>query len=157
MKKNIIKIGLLSILGFGAVVSMNSCRDAVDIVQDGELNSDAFFTTVDNLQGYLVGSVYNNVENAQAVYFTSLITDEVKPAAGSGGQGYETHRFYIDPSRSIVSDIWLQNNLLINRATRLIEGARKVTPSSSEQAAYNNIIAEAKPKSKITTFVLGIV
>ena len=52
MKKNIIKIGLLSILGFGAVVSMNSCRDAVDIVQDGELNSDAFFTTVDNLQGY---------------------------------------------------------------------------------------------------------
>ena len=144
MKKNIIKIGLLSILGFGAVVSMNSCRDAVDIVQDGELNSDAFFTTVDNLQGYLVGSVYNNVENAQAVYFTSLITDEVKPAAGSGGQGYETHRFYIDPSRSIVSDIWLQNNLLINRATRLIEGARKITPSSSEQATYNNIIAEAK-------------
>ena len=71
MKKNIIKIGLLSILGFGAVVSMNSCRDAVDIVQDGELNSDAFFTSVDNLQGYLVGSVYNNVENAQAVYFTS--------------------------------------------------------------------------------------
>ena len=49
MKKNIIKIGLLSILGFGAVVSMNSCRDAVDIVQDGELNSDAFFTSVDNL------------------------------------------------------------------------------------------------------------
>ena len=144
MKKNIIKIGLLSILGFGAVVSMNSCRDAVDIVQDGELNSDAFFTSVDNLQGYLVGSVYNNVENAQAVYFTSLITDEVKPAAGSGGQGYETHRFYIDPSRSIVSDIWLQNNLLINRATRLIEGARKITPSSSEQATYNNIIAEAK-------------
>ena len=144
MKKNIIKIGLLSILGFGAVVSMNSCRDAVDIVQDGELNSDAFFTTVDNLQGYLVGSVYNNVENAQAVYFTSLITDEVKPAAGSGGQGYETHRFYIDPSRSIVSDIWLQNNLLINRATRLIEGAKKVTPSSSEQATYNNIVAEAK-------------
>ena len=34
MKKNIIKIGLLSILGFGAVVSMNSCRDAVDIVQE---------------------------------------------------------------------------------------------------------------------------
>lgn len=144
MKKNIIKIGLLSILGFGAVVSMNSCRDAVDIVQDGELNSDAFFTSVDNLQGYLVGSVYNNVENAQAIYLTSLVTDEVKPAANSGGQGYETHRLYIDPSRSIVSDIWLQNNLLINRATRLIEGARKVTPSSSEQATYNNIIAEAK-------------
>ena len=144
MKKNIIKIGLLTILGFGAVVSMNSCRDAVDIVQDGELNSDAFFTSVDNLQGYLLGDVYSNVENAQAVYFTSLITDEVKPAAGSGGQGDETHRFYIDPSRSIVSDIWLQNNLLINRATRLIEGAKKVTPSSSEQATYNNIVAEAK-------------
>ena len=144
MKKNIIKIGLLTILGFGAVVSMNSCRDAVDIVQDGELNSDAFFTSVDNLQGYLLGDVYSNVENAQAVYFTSLITDEVKPAAGSGGQGDETHRFYIDPSRSIVSNIWLQNNLLINRATRLIEGAKKVTPSSSEQATYNNIVAEAK-------------
>ena len=144
MKRNIIKIGLLSILSFGTAISINSCRDAVDIVQDGELNSDAFFTSVANLRGYLVGDVYGSVEHAQAIYFTSVITDEVKPGDTSGGQGYEMHRFFIDPSHSIASQIWLQNNLLINRATRLIEGARKFTPSAGELASYNNTIAEAR-------------
>lgn len=144
MKKNISKLGLLVALSILGGATLNSCRDAIDIVQDGELNSDKFFTSVSNMQKFLIGNVYNDLEAANAIYLTSLLTDEVKPGAGSGGQGYDLHRLYLDPSDTQTKIIWLQYNSLINASNRLIEGAKKITPSASEVNQYNKILAEAK-------------
>ncbi|MDO4880756.1 MAG: RagB/SusD family nutrient uptake outer membrane protein [Capnocytophaga sp.] len=140
MKKNIIKISLLS-----AFLGIVGCQDAIDITQDGEITTDVFFSSVDNLQNFLVGDVYYNAQNANAIYLTSVLTDEVKPGAGSGGQQFQLHRFFLDPSTSLPANIWANNYRAINRATRLIEGAKKVTPTNdTERATYNDILAQAR-------------
>ncbi len=144
MKKKIINLSILSSLLLGSTLSLNSCRDAIDIVQDGEINQEVFFSSVDNMDKYLLGDVYPNIDNSNAVYLTSIITDEVRPGKDSGGQGYGIHRLYLDSSDELSRSIWLQNNLTINRATRLIEGAKLVTPTANETGAYNNIIAQAR-------------
>ena len=117
MKKKIINLSILSSLLLGSTLSLNSCRDAIDIVQDGEINQEVFFSSVDNMDKYLLGDVYPNIDNSNAVYLTSIITDEVRPGKDSGGQGYGIHRLYLDSSDELSRSIWLQNNLTINRAT----------------------------------------
>lgn len=144
MKKNIVKISLLSILSLGGMLSLNSCRDAIDIVQDGEVSSDVFFSSVENLQSFLQGDVYPHLENAQAIYITSLLTDEVKIGKNNGGQGTEVFRHFVTSSTSEVSNIWLQNYTLINRVAILLDGAKKITPDSSQVDEYNRILAEAR-------------
>ena len=143
MKKNIIKIGVLSLLISGTA-SLSGCQDAIDIIQDGEINSDVFYSNVRNMSDFLQGGVYRSCETAQSIYFTSVITDEVRTAPTSGGQNFNEHRLIIDNSTGFASNIWLQNYSLINNTTRLIEGAKKVTPQASEVETYNNVIAQAR-------------
>lgn len=47
-------------------------------------------------------------------------------------------------SEGLVSGIWLNHYRVINRVNRLLEGAGKITPTSSETAQYNSIIAQAR-------------
>ncbi|MDY3338319.1 RagB/SusD family nutrient uptake outer membrane protein [Riemerella anatipestifer] len=144
MKKRIIKISAIALLSVVSVSTINSCRDAIDIVQDGEVNDNLFYTSVANMDAYLKGGVYMNYEPASAIYATSVLTDEVKPGSGSGGQQYDLHRYYITSADGLVSSTWISNYRVINNCNRLIEGSKKVTPSSSELASYNQILAEAR-------------
>lgn len=92
---------------------------------DGEVNDNLFYTSVANMDAYLKGGVYMNYEPASAIYATSVLTDEVKPGSGSGGQQYDLHRYYITSADVLVSSTWISNYRVINNCNRLIEGSKK--------------------------------
>ncbi|OCA69665.1 hypothetical protein BBI01_16160 [Chryseobacterium artocarpi] len=149
----ILTVATLSTVGF----TLNSCQDALDITQAGELKPEDVFTTVANLNDVLNGSVYAQLEPIEEIYFSAVFTDEVKPGHGSGGQEYELHRLFLDPSSPVVNSsasigvtppsfgIWMNEYRVINRINRLLEGAQKITPNTAaEKAQYNSIIAQAR-------------
>lgn len=140
----------LSSVGF----TLNSCQDALDITQAGQLENEVY-TNVSNLNEVLNGSVYAQLDPIDEIYFTAVFTDEVKPGSGSGGQDYDLHRYFLDPSTGVVAGgnvstgssdgIWLNNYRVINRVNRLLEGAKNVIPTSTtEQTQYNSILAQAR-------------
>lgn len=149
----ILTVATLSAVG----LTLNSCQDALDITQAGQLKEEDVFTTVANLNDVLNGSVYAQLEPIEEIYFSAVFTDEVKPGHGSGGQEYELHRLFLDPSSPVVNSsasigitpasfgIWMNEYRVINRINRLLEGAQKITPTSTaEKAQYNNILAQAR-------------
>lgn len=143
MKNNIIKLGMIASLALvGGTVT--SCRDAVDIVQEGELTEDVLFTSVNNLERYLIGDVYTELEPATKIYATSVLTDEVRLGSKSGGQELEEYNGLLTASSALASTAWLDNYQLINKVNRLLKGAEQITPSASETARYNKILAEAR-------------
>ena len=143
MKKNIIKSFVLCAL-LGSASFLTSCNDALDIIQEGELNESAIFTSVSNLQKYLDGDVYSAADPSNEIYLSAVISDEVKPGYRSGGQEYSLHRHFLSSNDTYTTNIWAQHYKLINRVNRLIEGAKKVTPAANEVEKYNQILAEAR-------------
>lgn len=143
-------VATLSAAGF----TLNSCQDALDIKQAGELEAKDLYTSVSNLNEALIGGVYGQIDPIDEIYFTAVFTDEVKPGNGSGGQEYEIHRFFLDPTSAVVggggvstqtSDgIWRNHYRVINRINRLLEGAQNVKPAANEVATYNGILAQAR-------------
>ncbi|MGU3376015.1 RagB/SusD family nutrient uptake outer membrane protein [Chryseobacterium sp. M5A1_1a] len=138
-----------------AAFTLNSCQDALDIRQPGELQENELYTSVANLNEVLNGSVYAQLDPIDEIYFTAVFTDEVKPGSGSGGQEYSLHRHFLDAASTVVTGgtvntvtsdgIWLNNYKVINRVNRLLEGAKKVTPANTdEKKAYDAIIAQAR-------------
>lgn len=139
IKKNIFFGILLLTIGI-----LNSCQDSLDIVQAGELDDEAIFTNVTNLNMYLKGDVYSSVEPNYEIYLSAVITDEVKPGKGSGGQEFQLHRLFMDSSTPLVKSIWFQHYKVINRVNRLLEGAKMFTVPQEEKELYNTIIAQAR-------------
>ncbi|MBF6643382.1 MULTISPECIES: RagB/SusD family nutrient uptake outer membrane protein [Chryseobacterium] len=139
-----------------AAFTLNSCQDALDIRQPGELQEHELYTSVANLGEVLNGSVYAQLDPIDEIYFTAVFTDEVKPGSGSGGQEYSLHRYFLDPASVIVTGggtvstvqsegIWMNNYRVINRVNRLLEGAKKITPANAEEKkTYNEILAQAR-------------
>ena len=138
-----------------AAFTLNSCQDALDIKQAGELQEQDLYTSVANLNEVLNGSVYAQLDPIDEIYFTAVFTDEVKPGSGSGGQEYTLHRHFLDPSSAVITGgtvgtvasdgIWMNNYKVINRVNRLLEGAKKITPvSNDDKKAYNAILAQAR-------------
>ena len=151
--KKIIKTALFLATFLSVGFTMNSCQDALDIDQPGQIDESTLFSSVSNMNDFLVGSVYGEMDTNDEIYFTAVFTDEVKPGSGSGGQEFTEHRFFLDPSTQLINGgsrssttrgIWLNHYRVINRVNRLLEGATKVTPTASEQAEYNSILAQAR-------------
>ncbi len=142
MKKKIYKIALVLLLT-PTIQIFNSCNNAIDIIQDGEINDEAVFTSVENMKSYLL-SVYNSVDVSNEIYFTSIFTDEVGNGAGYNGSDASLHRFYLSSNESTVSNIWLSHNRSIDRVNRFLRGAEMITPEASEEAEYQDAIAQAK-------------
>lgn len=153
--KRIINTVLVAATLSSAAFTLNSCQDALDIKQPGELQEQDLYTNVANLKEVLNGSVYAQLDPMDEIYFTAVFTDEVKPGSGSGGQEYSLHRHFLDAASPVVTGgtvgtaasdgIWLNNYRVINRINRLLEGAKKVTPNNSnEQKEYNEILAQAR-------------
>jgi len=139
--KKALVIAVCLSLGF----TVNSCQDSIEVEQPGLLDDATLFTSVSNLNDYLIGSVYANMDTNSDIYFSAVFTDEVKPGAGSGGQEYEIHRYFIDPTTGLTEGIWAQHYLVINRVNRLLAGAAQITPANAaEQTQYNSVIAQAR-------------
>lgn len=144
MKKNIIKAFFISATMLTGGVLMNSCNDSIDIVQDGESYENQI-TTVTQLTTYLTGSVYNLLEPSNANYLTAVITDELAPGVGSGGQEFQLHRFFIDSNDTYTASIWSNNYLVINRVNHILKVAEQVTPvNAAEKIIYNKALAQAR-------------
>ncbi|RLJ30897.1 putative outer membrane starch-binding protein [Chryseobacterium sp. 7] len=145
MKRNIIK--LLFVAGvFTALPVVNSCSDAIDAVQPGQLDDSQAVASIDGMQSFLIGSVYGTLETANEVYLSSVITDEVKPGDGSGGQEFQLHRFIVSGGVGTYPElIWQSHYRTINRINRLLDGASKITPNGAvETTNYNKIVAQAR-------------
>ncbi|MDR2237960.1 MAG: RagB/SusD family nutrient uptake outer membrane protein [Chryseobacterium sp.] len=153
--KRIINTILVVVTLSSAAFTLSSCQDALDIRQAGELQEHELYTSVENLKEVLNGAVYAQLDPIDEIYFTAVFTDEVKPGSGSGGQEYTLHRHFLDPASPIVTGgtvstvssdgIWLNNYRVINRINRLLEGAKKVTPTSvKEKEDYDKILAQAR-------------
>ncbi len=135
------------------VALVSSCNDALDIVQDGELPYVETAETVDELQQFLVGSVYGGVSNVNELVFTAVFTDEVGIGPSNGGQQVDLHRFQLNASSGYPSAIWLQHYYVINRVNRLLEFAENITPVFDdsdpnniidEEPVYADILAQAR-------------
>lgn len=153
--KRIINTVLIVATLSSAAFTLNSCQDALDITQAGELQEKDLYTNVANLKEVLNGSVYAQLDPMDEIYFTAVFTDEVKPGSASGGQEYSLHRFFLDAASPVVTGgtvgtagsdgIWLNNYRVINRVNRLLEGAKRITPSTDkEKDEYNSILAQAR-------------
>lgn len=135
------KIILICFMAMFAV----SCQDAIDIVQDGEINDAATFRTVADARSFLVGDVYRRVDITNEISFTAVFTDEVGIGNNNGGQGRELHRYFLFASDGNASSLWLSNYATINRVNRLIRGSALITTSTpEEEQALNSILAEAR-------------
>ncbi len=140
MKKVITTI-LLSTLVLGTV---SSCRDAIEIVQDGELSNDAVFQKLDDVNRFLVGSVYGNMDMVNEIGFTSRFTDETGYGPNNTELSFGTHQFFIDTDNSYATAIWSTNNFIINRVNRLVIGSQSAVIKDSEMAQYKSYLAEAR-------------
>ncbi|PTT37957.1 RagB/SusD family nutrient uptake outer membrane protein, partial [Chryseobacterium sp. HMWF028] len=61
-----------------AAFTLNSCQDALDIKQAGQLEGQDLYTSVANLNEILNASVYAQLDPIDEIYFTAVFTDEVK-------------------------------------------------------------------------------
>ena len=141
------RIILSSILGLSLLSTsslLNSCQDAIDVEQPGIITDEVVFTSASNLNSYLIGAVYASMEPSYEMYVSAVISDEVKPGRGSGGQEFQLHRFFLDNTDSYTRSIWYQNYRVINRVNRLLEGAENFTPPAADAALYNRVIAQAR-------------
>ena len=133
-------------LTFGIFSIMTlSCNDAIEIVQDGEINNETTFRSVADVRSFLIGEVYSRIDITNEIGFTAVFTDEVGIGNNSGGQGVELHRYFLFPTNGNSTSMWLQKYTVINRINRLIEISDLVTPAdAAEQAELNSILAEAR-------------
>lgn len=122
-------------------VAIISCEDATEIIQEGELNDAALYTSVENMQ-LVLNDVYNQVNTFNEVFVSSLLTDEV--ALGDSGFPSPTHNFQIFSTNDLANAIWITHYRAINRANRLINGSQLVDPSEAELTEFNNILAQAR-------------
>lgn len=139
MKKHIIKI----FLGL-SVLSANSCRDALDIVQEGELYPENAYRYTDDLRGVLDADIYSALSVSSQISFTSLFTDELGIGPFNSDFGVGPHQFFLDTTTPQAGSIWLNNYYTINRVVRMLDGAKNIKPSASEQTLYNSYLAEGR-------------
>ncbi|WP_291134855.1 RagB/SusD family nutrient uptake outer membrane protein [Flavobacterium sp. UBA7663] len=127
------------------VIFTASCDDAIEIVQDGEINNETSFKTVANLRSYLNGDIYGRVDIGNEIAFTSIFTDEVGVGPSNGGQALELHRYFFNANDGYAEAIWLNNYTIINRVNRLIEVSNLVvTTNPTDEAEKQSILAEAR-------------
>lgn len=121
----------------------NSCEDAYNIVQDGEFSEAATFRTVADMQLFL-NEVYDKATVQSEIGFTSVVTDEVGFGNQNAGQNRDLYGYILNSNDGFADAIWLNQYVLINYANRLLRGAERITPSESDLAAYNSIVAQAR-------------
>ncbi|MEC5172509.1 RagB/SusD family nutrient uptake outer membrane protein [Chryseobacterium nepalense] len=128
---------------------MTSCSDALDIVQDGEINDQATaFQTVNDMKLFLNGSVYTSVDPLNEISFTSIFTDEVGYGpAGVSTTDIQTHRWVLNSTTGDVAGIWASNYNIINKVNILLNGSKLINYNNlnaSDKALYTAILVHAR-------------
>ncbi|OPC04476.1 SusD/RagB family protein [Elizabethkingia meningoseptica] len=141
MKKTCINLLKTTAVLFG----LNSCQDALDIMQDGTLTNEATFQTTDDLKQFLLGDVYTGLDISSQIGFTSQFTDEVGQGPSNSSLSQGTHQFYLDITNGFASSIWANNYKLINRVNRLIDASVLVASGTADADKTRlQVLAEAR-------------
>lgn len=142
MKKNIKSLNIFLLVS--ALFITISCSDAIEIVQPGRLGADQAFKTVNDLQLGLSG-VYSTFDHSSEIQFNALFTDELSIGFDNGGQGIGdgTFAFVLNPGSTISNAIWAGYYNSLVQSNLLLDAAENITPSSSEQADYNDVKGQA--------------
>lgn len=146
----------ITLLAIVSAAAFTACDDAIDITQPSELLPQDTFETVTDLDTGLNG-VYGRIPGENAIYFTSLFTDEVALGIANGGQGTDGELgFLLNASSSDANSIWVTNYGTINLANRLIAGAENVPveAGSDDETEKNNILAQARAIRAFSHFQL---
>lgn len=140
--KNIFKLSLLALfLGFA------SCEDATDIIQASELNDDAAYKTVEDLQSGLNG-VYaaygpdsGGNGDGDMIVFNDLFTDNIKRGLNSSGQGNQEYSFILQPNTGFPNILWSNRYATINFANRVLRAYDRLSPefNDSDMQTANRI------------------
>ncbi|MCZ8169410.1 RagB/SusD family nutrient uptake outer membrane protein [Flavobacterium sp.] len=141
------------LLVLSVFAGFTGCEDATDIVQKGELNDQALFRNVENMQLYL-NETYDRFSVESDIVVSSVLTDEV--ALGSGLTVNDTHRFFVVSTNGYARSIWANHYSLINYCNRLIRGAALFTPPAGDLPAYNSILAQARALRAFAHFQLMV-
>ena len=136
----------INYLVFLLFLAFASCEDATTIVQDGEVNDEATFTSTSQMRAFLM-EAYDKIDattNASnGVAASAILTDEV--GVGRGGSVTSFYRFIVSTDNGYSSAIWQDNYTVINYCNRILRGATLVTPvSAADELVYNDIIAQAR-------------
>lgn len=136
----------LKIFAYVALASFSilSCRDAIDIVQDGEITQEVAFKETSDLRRFLVGNVYGSINIENEIALTSYFTDEVAIARSNTGWYLKEFRYDLFSDNSYVSNTWISHYNTIDKVNRLIELSATISPDTASQAEYNSILSEAK-------------
>lgn len=143
-----------TILSLAVIMSVSSCNDALDITQAGELNGESTFTNTNDLDKYLNGAVYTSLDITNNLFLSAQFTDEIGMGPQNSELALSAHQFYLDVTNGPTSGIWLGNYTTINRANRLIVGAKSITPVASDQSKYNNVVSQARLIRAFSYFTL---
>lgn len=128
---------------------MTSCNDALDIVQDGEINDpQVAFRTADDMRLFLNGSVYPAVNPLSEISFTSIFTDEVGYGpAGVSTTDILTHRWVLNSTSGDASGVWVSNYNIINKVNILLNGSKFIDYNSlslNDKALYTSVLVHAR-------------
>jgi hypothetical protein len=128
----------LSLLAF--FVTVVSCEDATDIVQESELSDENAFRTLADLQSGLNG-VYNaytpdaaNNGIGDAFFFSDVFTDNVKKGFRNNGQGSEEFSFTLQPGSNSARIIYGSRYQTINFANRILRAWNRIAPGLTTDA-----------------------
>ncbi len=128
---------------------MTSCKDALDIVQDGEINDPTVaFRSADDMKLFLNGSVYPAVDPLNEISFTSIFTDEVGYGpAGVSTTDIQTHRWVLNSTSGDASGVWVSNYNIINKVNILLNGSKLInynTLNTNDKALYTAVLVHAR-------------
>ncbi len=128
---------------------MTSCKDALDIVQDFEINDpEVAFKTADDMKLFLNGNVYPAVDPSNEIFFTSVFTDEVGfGPAGVSTSDILTHRWVLNSTSGDASGVWVSNYNIINKVNILLDRSKLVNYNSlnaANQATYTAVLVHAR-------------
>lgn len=138
------KIKLLA-YALTASFTLLACRDAVDIVQDGELTQEVALRSVSDLQGFLYGNVYGALDTSNEIWLTSVFTDETGIAPSNSGWYFSEFRYILSSDNEYVAGAWGSNYRAINRANRVLETSANITPTSADETLrFKSILAQAR-------------
>jgi hypothetical protein len=156
--KKIFKFSVLALfLGF------TSCDDAIDIVQANELNEEAAYQTVDDLQTGLNGVYASYTPDAGSngsgdlILFNELFTDGIKRGESSSGQGNQEYSFILQPGTQFPGTLWSGRYALINYSNRLLKAWDRIFPTlenDSDIERANQIKAQALALRALAHFEL---
>ena len=143
--RKIFKLSLLALF-----IGVVSCEDATDIIQADELNEEAAYRTVDDLQSGLNGVYASYVPDAasnglgDAYLFNDLFTDNIKRGAANIGQGSSEYNFVINTNTNFPNTIWAARYRTINLVNRVLQNFDRVLENASDSdiSRANNIKAQ---------------